>query len=173
MSKCEYPNQIEKAFTASTIKWALYSCVHNIPLHTLVQIQKCNCVHRRIIMNACVHKSTQWVLLDCQFVYTRVNMALFCAVDWTFYVTIFEKISWLCMEYMYTQVKMHLKSGILAFIWNCKMQGSQSFRGFALWTPPGLCPGPTGGTITYPSESHEYCQFWTWIVKKNSWILIF
>ena len=45
------------------------------------------------------------------------------------------------MEYMYTQVKMHLKSGILASIWYCKMQGSQSFlldphQGSAL-DPPG------------------------------------
>ena len=60
------------------------------------------------------------------------------------------------MEYMYTQVKIHLKSGILASTWYCKMQGSQKFQGFCP-LDAGLCPGPTGGMTTYPSESHEYC----------------
>ena len=132
------------------------------------------CVHSN--MQLC-SQNTQWVLLDCQFVCTWILVIFFCVhksaygiilcIQLDFYVTIFEKIIWLRMEYMYTNVKMHLKSRILASVWYCKMQGSQSFRGLRPLDPTHW------GTTTYSLESHEYCQFWAWIIMKKSWILIF
>ena len=35
---------------------------------------------------------------------------------------------YLTCTHMYTKVKIHLKSGVLASVWYCKMQVSQSFR---------------------------------------------
>ena len=58
------------------------------------------------------------------------------------------------------RVRKHVLAILTTYIeTRLKMKGSQIFRGLALWTPPGLCPEPTGGKTTYPSESHEYCQF--------------
>ena len=54
------------------------------------------------------------------------------------------------MEYI--QVKMHLKSGILASIWHCKMQGFQSFQ--------QLCP----------LDPHQ-CLGHDNISLRNPWIL--